>query len=68
MRHIPERYGHAVYSFGLFGPCTIRNRSEAVFTLLESPRGYDLNPLIASLKLAFTTTPVHRTCATSFSA
>jgi hypothetical protein len=68
MRHIPERYEHAARSFGLFAAHTIRNRSAAVFTLLESPRGYDLNPLIASLKLAFTTAPVHRTCATSFSA
>jgi hypothetical protein len=38
MRHIPEQYEHAVRSFGLFTPRTIRNRSAAVFTLLESPR------------------------------
>jgi len=33
-QHIPERYGHAVRSFGLFAPRAVRQTSPAVFVLL----------------------------------
>lgn len=33
-QHIPERYQHAVQSFGLFAPRTLSQTSAAVFTLL----------------------------------
>lgn len=38
-QHIPERYEHAVRSFGLFSPRAIGNNSAAVFAILgQSPR------------------------------
>jgi hypothetical protein len=40
-QHIPERYQHAVRSFGLFAPRTLRQTSATVFTLLgqrQKPR------------------------------
>jgi hypothetical protein len=37
-QHIPERYEHAVRSFGLFAPRAIGNSSAAVFAILwQSP-------------------------------
>ena len=39
IQHIPERYEHAVRSFGLFAPRAIRGSSAAAFTILgQSPR------------------------------
>ena len=38
-QHIPDRYEHAVRSFGLFAPRTIGNNSAAVFAILgQSPK------------------------------
>jgi hypothetical protein len=33
-QHIPERYQHAVRSFGLFGPRAVGQSSAAIFALL----------------------------------
>lgn len=37
-QHIPERYQHAVHSFGLFSPRALRQSSAAVFALLGQER------------------------------
>jgi hypothetical protein len=37
-QHIPERYQHAVRSFGLFAPRALRQTSAAVFTILGQER------------------------------
>ena len=37
-QHIPERYQHAVRSFGLFGPRALSQTSAAIFTILGQER------------------------------
>jgi hypothetical protein len=37
-QHIPERYQHAVRSFGSFAPCALRQTSAAIFTILGQER------------------------------
>src|SRR5664280_532344 len=37
-QHIPERYQHAVRSFGLFGPRALRQTSAAIFAILGQQR------------------------------
>lgn len=37
-QHIPERYQHAVRSFGLFAPRALRRTSEAIFVILRQKR------------------------------
>jgi hypothetical protein len=38
-QHIPERYQHAVHSFGLFAPRTLKQTSAAIFAILgQEPR------------------------------
>ena len=37
-QHIPERYQHAVRSFGLFGPRALRQTSAAIFAILGQKR------------------------------
>jgi hypothetical protein len=38
-QHVPERYQHAVRSFGLFAPRTLRQTSAAIFAILgQTPR------------------------------
>jgi hypothetical protein len=37
-RHIPERYQHSVRGFGLFGPRTVGQTSEAIFAILGQER------------------------------
>ena len=44
-QHIPDRYQHAVRSFGLFAPRTLRHTSIAVFALLGQVRRPRPKPL-----------------------
>ena len=43
-QHIPERYGHAVRSFGLFAPRSVAETLGAVFAILGQERGVHPEP------------------------
>jgi hypothetical protein len=45
MQHVPERYKHAVRSFGMFAPRAIGNSSAAVFAILGQSRRARPRPL-----------------------
>lgn len=51
MLHIPDRYEHAVRSFGLFAPRAIRNSSAAMFSILGQSRRPQPKPLNWALSI-----------------
>ena len=46
MQHIPERYEHAVRTFGLFAPRAIGDNSAAVFAILGQPPRQRRDPYV----------------------
>ena len=59
-QHIPERYQHAVRSFGLFSPRTLRQTSAAIFAILgqEQPPRPKPRPWADSIKRDFGRDPL----------
>jgi len=48
-QHIPERYQHAVRSFGLFSPRALRQTSAGIFAILDRSEGHAPNLVLGRI-------------------